>query len=293
MKNFLLGSAVLLLTMPGNALAASLKLASVPACERGEPICLESIIQEMNSRYEPLALQGDRNGIFALSYLRTTEILQRTLNEVGFENPVSVVKEDALFADYYFRAYDAYHSSMGDVPPAWKIAFDAAKNRSVSGGGNLILGASTHILRDLPLVLYDLDRQGNPVSYEDHNRFNQVLLQVDVLGELAQKFDPTIDDGDLPGTEDDLQRFQIVAQWRELAFRNYEKLRDAKNDSERSLVIAEIEGLSTTTAASLFEAFQYTPTTNNNTSIPEPNSVYGLSMLASSWLLSKVKKQKV
>ena len=234
--------------------------------------------------------QGERNGIFALSYLRTTETLPWTLDQVGFENPASVVKEDALFADYYFRAYDAYHSGIGDVPPAWKIAFDAAKNRSVSGGGNLILGTTAHILGDQLFMLYELYEQGNPISYEDHNRFNQVLLQVDVLGELAQKFDSTID-GDLSGTEDDLQRFQIVAQWCELAFRNYEKLRDAKSDSERSLVIAEIEGLSTATAASLFEAFEYPSTTNNNTSIPEPNSVYGLSLLASTWLLSKVKKQ--
>ena len=291
MKNFLLGSAVLLLTMQGNALASSLKLASIPACERGEPICLESVIQEMNTRYEPLALQGDRDGIFALTYLRTTETLQRTLNEVSFENPASVVREDALFADYYFRAYDAYHSGMGDVPPVWKIAFDAASNRSVSGSGNLILGVSAHILRDLPFVLYELDQQGNPISYEDHNLINQVLLQANALGELAQRFDPTIDDGDLPGTEDDLQRFQIVAQWREVAFRNYERLRDAKSDSERSLVVAEIEGLSAATASSLFEAFQYPPTTNNNTSIPEPNSAYGLSLLACTWLLSKVKKQ--
>jgi hypothetical protein len=65
MKNFLLGSAVLLLTMQGNALAASFELASVPTCKQGEPICLESVIQEMNTTYEPLALQG-----IAMVYLR-------------------------------------------------------------------------------------------------------------------------------------------------------------------------------------------------------------------------------
>lgn len=281
MKNLVLGSVLLLLSMQSSALASSFRLASIPVCQEGKPECLEFVTQEMKRRYEPLEAQRDRDGVFALSYLRTTETLQRTLDKVGFENPASIVQEDALYADYYFRSYDAYHSGTSDVPPAWKIAFDAAKNRSVSGGGNLILGTSAHILRDQPFMLYELYQQGNPISYEDHNRFNQVLLQVDVLGELAQKFDPTIDDGDLPGTEDDLQRFQIVAQWRELAFRNYERLRDANNDTIRAQVATEIEGLSAATATSLFEAFKNPP---SPASVPEPSRASVLLILGSIWL---------
>jgi len=64
---------------------------------------------------------------------------------------------------------------------------------------------------------------------------------VNVLEELAQ-FDPTIDDEDVPGEEDDQQRFQLIAQWRELAYRNFERLRDADTDAARAQVTAEIEG---------------------------------------------------
>ncbi|MEO1186669.1 MAG: DUF5995 family protein [Cyanobacteria bacterium J06636_27] len=118
-----------------------------------KPECLELVIQEMERRYEPLEAQQDRDGIFALSYLRTTEKLQQLLDSVGFENPTSIVREDALFADYYFEAYDNYHLNTGNVPQGWKIAFDAAENQSVTGTGNLSLGSSAHILRDLPFVL--------------------------------------------------------------------------------------------------------------------------------------------
>jgi len=59
---------------------------------------------------------------------------------------------------------------------------------------------------------------------------------VNVLEELARKFDPTIDDEDVPGEEDDQQRFQLIAQWRELAYRNFERLRDADTDAARAQV---------------------------------------------------------
>lgn len=287
MRNLLLGSAVLLLSMQGTAF--SQELASILACQQGEPECLEFVIQEMERRYQPLEAEGDRDGVFALSYLRTTETLQRTINEVGFDSPASVIREDAIYADYYFRAYDDYHYGEGSVPPAWQIAFDAAENRLVSGGGNLILSTNAHILRDQPLMLYELYQQGNPISYEDHDRFNQVLLQVNVLEELAQKFDPTIDDEDVPGIEDDLQRFQIVAGWREIAYRNYERLRDAQSDAERSQVIAEIEGLSAATATTLFETFKYP---NDSVSVPEPDSTSTLLLLGGIWLLIRKLKPK-
>lgn len=279
MKNLILGSIALLFSMQGSAFAQG--LASTPVCQEGKPECLDLVIQEMEQRYKPLEAQRDRDGIFALSYLRTTETLQRLLNTVGFENPASIVQQNALLTDYYFRAYDAYHSGTSDVPSAWKIAFDAAENKTVSGAGNSALSTSAHLLRDLPLVLYELEQKGTSISYSDHNLFNQVLLNVNVLPELAQKYDPTIDDADVPGTEDDLQRFQTIALWRELAFRNYEKLRDAKSDSERAFIIAEIDGLSTATATTLFEAFK-SPTPPVR--VPEASTAPVLLVLGGVWV---------
>ena len=40
------------------------------------------------------------------------------------------MREDALFADYYFAAYDAYYGG-GYVPLAWDIAFTTAHERAV------------------------------------------------------------------------------------------------------------------------------------------------------------------
>ncbi len=264
MKRLFLSSAVLLLTLPSFALASVPEPTAKKACKLGQPKCVEFVIKEMEHRYQPLAKQCDHDALFALNYLRTTEVFLQTLGEVSYADPAAVIREDALFANYYFRAYDTYHSNIGKVPPAWQVAFDATQRRSVSGAGNLALGINAHIQRDLPFVLYELYLQGRPVSYEDHTRVNEFLRQVDVLGELAQRFDPTIDDQDVPGEEDDQQRLEPIFQWREGAYRNFERLRDASTDAERVQVAAEIEANSAAAAQALLQAFSYPPGTDSS-----------------------------
>jgi hypothetical protein len=127
----------------------------------------------------------------------------------------------------------------------------------VTSSGDLFLGFNAHIQRDLPFVLYELYKRGDQVSYEDHNRINEFLQKVDFLEELAQKFDPTIDDEDVPGEEDDIQRFQLIASWRELAYRNFERLRDAPSEQARAQVAAEIDTYALVSAQLLRQQLSY------------------------------------
>jgi Family of unknown function (DUF5995) len=262
-KKLLLYSAMLVLILPGVTLASGRELSSKKVCEVGKPKCVELVIKEMERRYKPLEKRCDHNALFALGYLRTTETFLQTLNDIDYSDRATVIREDALFAEYYFRAYDAYYLGSNNVPPAWKEAFDAAQNRSVTSSGDLILGFNAHIQRDLPFVLYELYKQGHPVSYEDHTRVNEFLQTVNFLGELAQKFDPTIDDEDVPGDADDIQRFQLIASWRELAYRNFEKLRDAGSEEARAQVAAEIETYANVSAQILRQQLSYPPGTDS------------------------------
>jgi len=265
MKALFLAAALLFLSPEAFTLANAQETRLNRVCERGLPQCVTQVIREMERRYKPLARQCDHDAVFALNYLRTTEIFQQTLDEIGYSDPAAVVREDALFAEYYFRAYDAYHrGKKEDVPLAWQITFDAAQNRSVSGAGNIALGINAHIQRDLPFVLYELYLKGRPVSYEDHTRVNEFLEKVNPLKELAEKFDPTIDDQDLPGDEDDRQRFETIVQWREGAFRNYERLRNASTDAQRQQVAKEIEEFAAQTAQFLQQSFSYPPGTDSS-----------------------------
>jgi hypothetical protein len=251
MKSFARCLAALSLLWGFNLNVASGDIADKRACQEGQPHCAHFVIQEMERRFRRLARNCDHNAIFALVYLRTTEKFRETLNTIGYSDPSSLLRQDAIFADYYFRAYDAYHKGEGFVPPAWRIAFAAAGQRNVTAAGDALLGINAHIQRDLPFTLFDIYQQGRPVSYEDHTLVNNFLAQVMVDAEIAMRFDPTFDDNSDPAA-----LLQLIIAWREQAFANYIRLRDAPTAEARAIVAAEIEGVAAATATAF--AFQTT-----------------------------------
>lgn len=231
--------------------AAAVTGVSAPAaaarCPDGSLHCVDAVIREMRQRFKPLASSCDHDAIFALSYLRTTEEYRRTVAEQPdfFDDTAFVNTEDVVFADYYFRAYDDWHGGTRDsVPPAWRIAFEAADERGVTGAGNLLLGINAHINHDLAFALAELLRAHGLTTAEgdsrkdDHDKVNEILRRVQqpLLAELARRFDPTIDDAQVGGTGlDDEALFQSIVVWRERAWRNAVRLAEA-TDAEREVV---------------------------------------------------------
>jgi hypothetical protein len=224
------------------------------ACRAGDPACVDFVIREMEKRLRRLARRCDHDAIFALLYLRTTETFLATLDSIGYSDPRAVVREDALFADYYFRAFDAFHGGRGAVPPAWQIAFTAAEDRAVQSGGNALLGFNAHIQRDLPFVLYELHTRGTSIGHADHTLVNEFLAQVDATAEIVARFDPTFDDN-----ADPVGVFQLIVAWREGAFANFVRLRDAPTAQARAAVAAEIEANAAAVAAGIAQSIAYPP----------------------------------
>src|SRR5205814_10093670 len=116
-----------------------------------------------------------------------------------FIHTTYVDHEAAVFAKCYIDAYDNWASgARSSVPQAWLIAFDAAANRQVSGSGDLFLGMSAHVNRDLPYVLASigLTFPDGASRKADHDKVNQFLNAVldPLLGEEAARFDASVDD---------------------------------------------------------------------------------------------------
>ena len=120
-------------------------------CAAGRTRCVDAVIREMQRRFDPLARACDHDAIFSLTYLRTTEEYRRTIEDPAFfEDTRFVNHEDAVFARYYFQAYDNWSAGRRSaVPRAWAIAFAAADARAVSAAGNIALGINAHVQRDL------------------------------------------------------------------------------------------------------------------------------------------------
>jgi hypothetical protein len=238
---------------------------SANSCTSGKTLCVDAVIREMTKRFSPLADTCHHNAIFSLAYLRTTEEYRRTIDDPSFFQETTWVNHyDAVFAKYYFDAYDAWSAGRRSaVPRAWLIAFDAAQARKVSSTGNLVLGINAHIRRDLPYVLaaVGLVRPDGSSRKEDHDKANEFLNRVNglLIPEIARRFDPSVDDGQVPTFVDDVATFQIIPAWREEAWRQAERLVSAPTAAIRAAVEAEIEANAATNALALRDATAYPP----------------------------------
>ncbi len=217
-------------------------------CTAGHVRCVDAVIREMRSRLKPLVRDCDHDAVFALVYLRTTEEYRRTIEDPNFFVDSSFVNhQDVVFAKLYFDAFDAWHRGDRDaVPPAWRVLFSAAENREVSGTGNLLLGMSAHVNRDLPLALAEIGlvRPDGSSRKDDHNKVNQFLVRVvqPVIEEVARRFDPSADDGSIDGTTmDETATLQLLFGWREEAWRNAERIALADTPAQKAAVIRSIE----------------------------------------------------
>ena len=234
-------------------------------CTEGRVTCVRKLIREMERRFEPLADSCSHAAVFSLSYLRTTQTYLETAETPGFYvHPAFVNHEDAAFAALYFDAYDAWTERRNaDVPPAWQVAFRAAEDRRVSGSGDLLLGISAHVNRDLPFLLADLGLVAPDGSSRkvDHDRVNRMLnmVQEPLIAELSERFDPEMA---LPATPLGLgytSVMQALMVWRENAWRAAEQLVAAPDEATRAQVAAAIESKALVEAEAILAATAYTP----------------------------------
>jgi hypothetical protein len=229
---------------------------SANECTSGKVKCVDAVIKEMNKRFTPLAQSCDHNALFSLLYLRVTQQYRQAVNDPNFfQDNAFVNHEDAVFANYYFRAFDNYTRGLtSSVPMAWQIAFDAARDKAVNGTGDLLFGVNAHVQRDLPYVLESIGlvKADGSSRKPDHDKVNQILYAAyePAITEGAQRFDPSINfELPAPLTATGYQTFfQAVEGWREGAWRNAERLVTAPDAASRALVAQQIEDNAAATA---------------------------------------------
>jgi hypothetical protein len=237
-------------------------------CKAGRIQCVDAVIREMEQRYDPLLDACSHSAMFSLTYLRTTEQYRASATTEGFfTDPGFINHQDMVFARYYFDAWDDHYHPNGSSEPvseSWRIAFQQADSRKVSGTGSMLLGMSAHVNRDLPQVLaaIGLVKPDGSSRKADHDKVNQFLNQViePLMDEAAARLDPTVDDGQVDGTTmDETGTLQMLVSWREHAWRNAERIANAPDEASRQQVIADIERQAAIEANLLVVATSYSP----------------------------------
>jgi hypothetical protein len=234
-------------------------------CVAGRDNCLKATLKELARIADPTAKSCSHDAIFARAYLRMTQTYGWSRDIPDYYEDVPFANhQDAVFAKYYTDAYYAYHSGdRASVPEAWLIAFDASRDKRVSGSGSLLLGMNAHINRDLPFVLagVGLVAPDGSSRKRDFDKVEEWLYTATapLMAEVAARFDPTADDASDPYGLSDLTLFQVVSGWREAAWRNAEALVSAKTPEERALVAASIEAEAAAAGETLLATRSYAP----------------------------------
>ena len=227
----------------------------VAHCRRAKLKCVRVQIKRMRELQARLGC--DHRGVFATTYLELTrELRDSLLRDPGmFKFPRFFFREDALFANVYFRSVKRWERGR-DVPDAWRIAFETAESGEVNGAQDMLLGINAHVQNDMPFVLAQLglrDRHGRSRKV-DHDRANAALTSgyERVVRAVSERYDPLVS---LTNADwhpiDDVAGLEVVRQWRENVWRNAERLENASSDAERQQVADEIEAYAASWAESI------------------------------------------
>ncbi len=234
-------------------------------CVAGRPSCLKATLKKFGTILKQNAQSCTHEAVFAMTYTRITQTYGYVRDIPGYFQDVPYINHmDAVFAKYYFDAYDNYQSgNRAAVPAAWQTAFDAARDRRMTGTGDLLLGINAHVNRDLPFVLASMgivrpDGQSGKPDFDKADLFLNDASDA-LMAELSKRFDPTIDDVNDPLGLSYASVMQLLTTWREVAWRNAEALVNAPNAAARALVAQGIENGANAAANSILLSQAYTP----------------------------------
>ena len=240
-------------------------------CVAGRPTCLKQTRKEFERILKENAQSCTHASVFALAYTRITQTYGWSRDVPGYYEDLPYMNHmDAVFAKYYTDAYYDYTAGRrSSVPRAWLTAFDAARDKSVTATGDLLLGINAHVNRDLPFVLAasGLVRPDGQSGKPDFDKANQFLNDASpaMMAELAARFDPTVDDSDDPLGVSYGTVMQMLTAWRENAWRNAEALVSAPDPTARAAVAAHIESEADAVARTVLLTQSYVPPLSSTT----------------------------
>jgi len=168
---------------------------------------------------------GERHGLFAALYRRTTIEVRRALRAGAFADPIWVERLDVVFARRYL---DAFVDDRAGRPTtsAWRHAFERGREPGHLVIQHLLLGMAAHILLDLGVATHDTEEGALAPRRADFMAINRVLAEMlDAVQEDVNSVSPAMAWLDRAGGRwDERAATAALRRWRVTAWSRAERL---------------------------------------------------------------------
>ena len=234
--------------LPAQPTTTKVQPHGVRNCRRASIRCLDRLARRLERQWRRLDAVCDHRALFSLSYLRITERLREDLARRRprfFRHRKWMMLVITTFSNRYFKAFGDYERGR-PIPSSWRITFDEAARGDAHAGQDVLLASNAHTQRDLPYAYAQMGlrtRRGKSRKH-DHDAVNEINTRVfdELEDEFTRRYDPTFAVVDLkPSPLDELGSQELVKLWREGAWRNAERLVNARTRAGRRRVERSIE----------------------------------------------------
>jgi len=233
----------------------------VDHCRKASIRCVDDLLRRLRRQWKPLDAGCSHRALWPLAYIRITQGLREDLARPKprwFKHREWMFRVISDFSNRYFKAFANYTRGRRDrVPRSWQITFEENDRGDAHAGQDILLASNAHTQYDLPHVYAKLGmrRPDGESRKSDHDGVNEVNTRVfdGLEDEFAERYDPTFTWIDMkPVPLDEIGTQETVKGWREGAWRNAERLMNAKTADER----AQVESSMTINANAWAEAIR-------------------------------------
>jgi hypothetical protein len=160
---------------------------------------LDGIIADCRARRDPL-------GYFPALYRQVTRQVKRGIAEGFFDDGPRMSRFDALFANRYFMAYEAFRAGRKPTK-SWQVAFGATCSGELIILQDLLVGINAHVNLDLGVVAGEAFQGAALESFRgDFDKINLILGSlIPPVEQVVSRFSPLIHILDELGGKDEVE----------------------------------------------------------------------------------------
>jgi len=218
---------------------------AVHNCRRATLRCITGLESRLQKQWSALDATCDHRAVFSLAYLRITQGLRQAIlaHELAYPQWMEYVITD--FSNHYFKYFRDYANGK-PVPYSWKVAYDEDMHGDANAGQDTLLASNAHTQHDLPYIYaaHGLVTRSGASRKHDHDAVNTINDSVfrGLEDYYAQHYDPFFNLVELtPAGLDRIGTLELVQSWREGAWRNAERLLNAKTPAQYQRVQQDID----------------------------------------------------